>query len=195
MKGSVIARVLMIVPMLAVGLVLGGTSPATAAATCNGDISDRTIRGDLVVPEGADCDLTRVVVRGGVTVGANALLQLEDSEIRGPVTATGAASLRLFTSTVRGNVVSTAPDIFVSAIEVRGNLTITGGSLVAEIGVVDTIVRGDLTYSGNAGGFNRIGGNTVDGNLICEEQHPTAEQPRGAQRRWAGAKIGQCDGL
>ena len=97
--------------LLLSGMVLAGVlavAPAAQASSgskCNGTTSGKTIKGNVVVPSGAACQLINSTVRGDVKVRAGGYFQATHSTVRGDVK--GKRSLTIFIengSTVKGDV-------------------------------------------------------------------------------------------
>ena len=83
---SVWGRLLLIVPLLALGIAIGEPTPAAAAQDCPGFVDGKTIKSSLVVPAGVSCELYNVDVRGGISVAPGGSLQLVSSEVGGSIT-------------------------------------------------------------------------------------------------------------
>ena len=97
LPGVILAGVLAFAP--------GAQASSDAAAKCNGAASGKTIRGDLVVPSGASCQLINSTVRGDVKVRGGGYFQATHTTVRGDVK--GKRSQTIFIedgSTVKGNV-------------------------------------------------------------------------------------------
>ena len=89
------------------GLALGAGSASAALTThCNGDASDVTVPGDLVVSGGDACVLDGVTIEGEVRVQAGADLVLSESSVAERVVVAPDAYLDASDSEVGGNVIS-----------------------------------------------------------------------------------------
>lgn len=198
--GELLARLLLIVPLLAAGLALGSPRPASAARVCANEVITGKVSESVVVEANQRCDLSNADIRGGVSVGPGGELYADGTEIRGSVTAAGAVVVRL-----SGGVV-------------RGSVTVTGMSAgFPLLQVLDTTVRGGLIVSGNSNTYIQIYGNTVRGNLIitdnqasayfwvatnaiaanldCSGNDPAPSLLGFPANSAGGAKLGQCESL
>jgi hypothetical protein len=140
------SRAVLVCTFVALGvLAVGGTAQA-AERQCVGVIGPETVRGDLVVPAAAVCDLAGTRVRGNVHVREGAELYAVGADIRGSIegateayvdlsgTAVGGSLLlrgslgaSLEDSSINGNLESTASefvDLFNASI--RGNVKAEG---------------------------------------------------------------------
>ena len=89
------------------GLALGaGSASADLTTQCDGDASDVTVPGDLVVRSGDACVLDGVTIEGEVRVQAGADLVMSDSSVAERVVVAPDAYLDASDSEVGGNVIS-----------------------------------------------------------------------------------------
>jgi hypothetical protein len=118
LSGMVLAGVLAVAP--------GAQASSGAAAKCNGTTSGKTIKGDVVVPSGAACQLINSTVRGDVKVRGGGYFQLTHSIVRGDVT--GKRSETIFIeegSAVKGDVdTDHTSQVFLFDSSVSGSVTI-----------------------------------------------------------------------
>ena len=99
-------RLLLLSGMLLAGvLVVAPAAQASSGSKCTATMSGKTIKGDLVVPAGAACQLINSTVRGDVRVRGGGYFQATNSTVRGDVK--GKRSQTIFIeegSTVKGDV-------------------------------------------------------------------------------------------
>ena len=121
--------------LVALGLLAGGSVAQAAERQCVGAIGPETVRGDLVVPAGATCDLAGTRVRGSVYVREEAELVAEQAEVRGSIEAEQGALVDLLETSVGGTF--TLRDAFRTVVEsgsIGGSLEATGGPFVILLG-------------------------------------------------------------
>ncbi len=193
MSRSVLARLLFVVPLLAVGIALGTPSPAAAAGECANQTLTGTIKTGLVVPAGTTCSLQLADVRGSVTVEAGGILFSTFSEIRGSVTATNPHTVLIQGGVVRGSVSVTGgtATVHVLEAEVRGNISFVSNHVSVSTEVSSAIVRGNVTVAGNTAPFNIVKNNNISGNLDCTSNSPVVTNS-GLANTVGGAKTGEC---
>ena len=182
-----------IAALAALGLLLGSTSIADAASvtSCSTTISDKTIDGDLVVPDGKTCDLENVTVTGNVHVGHRAYFFAQFSStgstaILGNVVAvqchfvitagslfvggnvqieecTGPSPSAIGRATISGNFACEFNPQGCEAVDstIGGNMQINKNDLAT---VTNNYVGGNLQCVGNPSGGLTVSGNTVAGN-------------------------------
>jgi hypothetical protein len=194
---------------------------ASATTTCSGPtftstISNTTISGNVVVPNGAWCYLLNVTVGGSVTAEPGSDLLVQNSVVGGSVTGRS-ASISVFgpgTSIVGGSVTAASGQ----ATNLPGSLFLCGTTVHGTVTVanIPTLTKGQYAIGGSSsqrvscGGFgdgNHVGGgvtvssnnapgdirsNTIGGNLTCLGNTPP---PTGGSNTVSGSKIGQCVGL
>lgn len=186
-RGTTI-RLLLVVPLLAAGVVLGTPKAASAATVCGdtpsgSELLTGTIKDSVVVADGSLCGLLDATVRGGVTIGSGAILE-SNSDIRGSVNGVGIREVRLVAGVVRGSVtiVGATGIAEINGVEVRGNVAISGAGLAAlgfstvrgsatvnnnvEAQVFNTAIGANLTCAGNGAG-STFESNTVGGVNNC----------------------------
>ena len=79
-------RLLLLSGMLLAGvLAVAPAAQASSGKTCDGTTSGKTIKGDVVVPAGAACQLINTTVRGDVKVRGGGYFQATNSIVRGDV--------------------------------------------------------------------------------------------------------------
>jgi hypothetical protein len=160
-----------------------------ASTTCAGVFSNRTIPGDLIVPEGEYCELNGVTVLGDAQVGRRSTFAIYESRIEGALTGSrfelvllqgasvggrirleGGATVRLEYATVAEDTrIADIVDTRVLQTQLAGNLVVRGGREVVLL--CGTIVEGDAQFAGNkswvgiGGDLAACGANEVQGNL------------------------------
>ncbi len=123
-------RLLVIVPLLAGALALGGPAQAAAAYACTGNVRSTTITQNVVVPAGEECSVVDVVIKGNVTVGSGSVLYGNGIDIRGTLSGTGVDSVDLTFATVRGGVTVVGSRFAqIRYVEIRGNVVMSGATL------------------------------------------------------------------
>ena len=163
-----------IVTLAALSFLLGSVPAADAGSvtSCTTTISDKTIDGDLVVPDGKTCDLENVTVTGNVHVGKHAIfftqLTSGSTAILGNVVAVDCHFVAAVSLFVAGNVQieacngASTPGI--------ANATISG-NFACEFnpqgcGAVDSTISGNMQINKNSNNTT-VRGNYVGGNLQC----------------------------
>jgi hypothetical protein len=192
--------------LAAFGLGLAAVPAAGNDTTCTGPLSNGTINGNLVVPNGATCRLLNETVAGNVSVGNGAALDVNGATIAGNIRATHCNFVRLNNVagavSVAGNVtiefctgtVQSGYNIAFSQLlptAISGNFSCSNNSApcVATFGSV----AGNVRVNDNTGGTSVVGGNTIGGNLSCRGN--TGVSDNGFNNTVAGNKLGQCAGL
>ena len=171
-------------------------------------IINQTLRGDVVVPSGADCTFVGSTIEGDLTVmpnespdGYTGGFVFEGSKVTGDVKVGSSSVLVVFTpppfwgyegptSVVRGDIECDSC-LFTGIIfsEVRGDVTVTGASGGEFIG---SSIKGDLTLEDNQGPESiPVFDNVIEGDLECEGNTPA---PIGGNNK-ADEKEGQCSDL
>ena len=113
--------------LVALGLLAGGSVAQAAERQCVGAIGPETVRGDLVVPPGATCDLAGTRVRGSVYVREEAELVAEQAEVRGSIEAERDAFVDLVETSVGGTLaLRNTFAAFVEGGSIAGNLESRG---------------------------------------------------------------------
>ena len=179
-------RLLLILPLLAMGIAIEAPAPVSAAEDCPGFVLGETFKGSLVVPTGVTCELYDVDVRGDIFIAPGGSLQVVDSSVRGSITGASITFVEVLRAEVRGSVSvqgATLGATFVFS-EVRGDLTYTGiageGAYLQDstvrrsatlndnaiIYVIRITVRGDLSCAGNGSVGADSGANTVRGQRL-----------------------------
>jgi hypothetical protein len=195
--------------VLAMPAILGILSAIPLAARaddirCLGELSGRSINGNLVVPDGAACTLRDVAVSGDVLIGRDASLRMSDGVvIRGNLRIDHCdyASFEPLTSAARisveGNVeiehCREASGKFFSGgrVAIGGNFACHDNS--APCYAVSMAIGGDARIDRNSGGISFIEGNTIAGNLQCAGNRGVADY--GSPNTVAGKTLGECVGL
>jgi hypothetical protein len=191
---------------LGLAIIFVAMPPARADnRSCTGPLSG-VINGNVVVPNGATCELNSATVNGNVLVGAGASLSVGvfgSVTISGNLTADHCASVSVV-PVPAPNAVSIGGNFAIrsctgmSGYDVgEGSLTIGGNFLCqnnsapcfAQRGSID----GNANVSHNSGGTSIVAGNKIDGNLLCFGN--TAVVDASAPNTVAGKKLGQCAGF
>lgn len=181
------------VALAALGFLLGSvpTADAGSVTSCTTTISDKTIDGDLVVPDGKTCDLENVTVAGNVQVGHNSYFFSQFSGsgstfILGNVVAvhchfvawaqsvvvggnvqieacTGPSTSQVTDATISGNFECEFNSLGCETVgsTVGGNMQINKNAIAT---VTKNYVGGNLQCVGNPSGGLTVSGNTVAGN-------------------------------
>ena len=165
-----------IVSMLAGVLVAGAATvafvpSAYATTSCSTTLHDTTVRGNLVVPPGATCELDHVTVTGSVQVGQGANLQEDSgSSIHGSVQlASNSDFLELPGAAIGGSVTGSSPFY----VELDGS--VGSVSLTDPVGFfLSGTVSGSVTVTGASGTTpgglpNGVCGATIGGNLTVQD--------------------------
>jgi hypothetical protein len=195
-----LARLLLVVPLLAAGLALGSPRLASAARVCANEVITGTVKDNIVVAAGTQCTICGAVVRGGVTVEPGGELTASGAEIRGSVSAEGATVVTLSGGVVRGGVTVTGmlagfPSLQVIEVEVRGDLVVSGNT-GTYIQLYGNTVRGSLVIRDNRESpFFWVATNVVDVNLDCSDNDPVQALLGFPANTAGGAKLGQCENL
>jgi hypothetical protein len=193
-----------IIPLV-LGIMLAAVSAARADDTlCTTGPFSGVINGNVVVPDGATCDLENATVTGNVLVQKGAILFVG---LGAPVTISGnlqadqCASVILSNGgapvSVGGNVgfhSCTGPGVIgflTGQVTIHGNFLCQSNSApcVAENGSID----GNANVSNNSGGTSFVVGNQIGGNLLCFGNTDVSDG--GVSNTVAGKKLGQCKGL
>jgi hypothetical protein len=149
--------------LAAFGIGLAALPAAGADTTCTTTLSNGTINGNLVVPNGNNCSLTNETVTGNVTVGTGASLTVDAATIGGSIGANHCSFVQLFNDlgpvSVRGSVV--IESCFGSRIGANGYNNLTA--------LHSFTISGNFTCSNNSAPFGAAGcialGGSVGGNL------------------------------
>ena len=179
-------------------LVVLGLAPPLSAhparTNCTGALSNSTIHGDLVVPDGEHCELFDVTVRGQVRVNHRSTLEVIESRIEGSLTGSrfervslrdagvgesvrlnGGVSTELERSTVAGAIrLVDQLDARVLQSRVSGDLVVRGTREVALL--CGTTVEGNARFAGHRGGL-----------LIGDD--PTAPSYCSANQVWGHLRV------
>lgn len=180
--------VLSLTVIVSAGLVTP-VSARSASTHCSDTLSNQTIAGDLLVPEGEYCELNNVTVLGDTRVGRRSTFAVYDSRIEGGVTGSdvelvllqgasvggrirvaGGVSTLLENATVAGDVrINDIIDARVLQTNLASDLVVRGGREVVLF--CGSTVVGDARFTANTswlglgGGLETCTGNNVQGNL------------------------------
>ncbi len=136
------------VGLLAVTSLVAGVAPVLAGSPsetlCSGALTNRVVRGNLVVPAEQDCELIGTTILGHVRLEYDADLEAEDTEITGDVYIGEQAGADFYHVRVGGNV-----DIRSTwaLLDTFGETTINGRVRVEDaerLNLSRTTVNGDL---------------------------------------------------
>ena len=166
-------------------------SAAPAQTTCNTTISDTTINGSVLVPNGANCRLIRVTVTGSVQVQPGGAIVILGGHVFGSVQSTGARWFRLDRrARVDGSVqvmgtTRTVPTFTANLIcqsTIGGTIQVTSNRapfLIGDFGneengcLAGNAVGQDIQISGNNAQV-RVSNNAIGGSLQCSGNTPPA---------------------
>ena len=193
--------------MLAFGIMAAGLPAAGADTSCTGALTG-AISGNVVVPDGASCQLDNASVTGNVLVRTGASLAMGvigSVTISGDLqadhcTSVGVISFTTSLLSIGGNVVirsCTEMSGYDVSIGSSGSVTI-GGNFLCQANSAPCFAQrgsigGNAIVSDNSGGTSIVAGNEIDGNLVC--LHNTAVIDASAPNTVFGKKLGQCAGL
>jgi hypothetical protein len=139
-------RASVVAVLIAVGLLGGAATAQAAERECVGAIGPETVRGDVVVPEGAICEMAGTQVRGNVRVLSGAELYAEGANVRGNISAGPQAYVQPIDSTLRGNLtLSNSLGALVEGGSVSGNVQSTASEF---LDLVFMRVDGDVQVEG-----------------------------------------------
>lgn len=182
------------VTMTQAGLDAALASSSAADVTCTGTIGATSIDGNVIVPDGARCNLNRTRVDGNVIVGTGSILVARGVEVGGNVQAEGAEGVLLrddrgTRSTVGGSVQLNQGDqagVIKTTVDSDVQVEQNDGRIVLNQNRVD----GNMQVNQNTGGVS-INRNTIQGALQCQSNNPP---PTGGGNQ-AGDKEDQCENL
>ncbi len=154
------------------------TASARTETVCRDiDMVSTLVAGDLIVPDGAWCDLSDVTVTGDLVVGATSGVRVINSTVKGSITATGAASAE-DPHSLGANVIAYT--------RVGGDIVITGSAVTSpwSLGPLgENTVTGKVLFNNNASDSNVIANTTVTGVLSCQGNGDvTAKDNQAAQQ-------------
>jgi hypothetical protein len=130
---------LVVVGTAAPGALAHGSPPKPKYTTCVGPMGPVTVKGDLVVPDGAACQLVGTRVTGDVRVGTAASLTTSANAILGQDLACGPASTCSLTSTAVASDVTTSGTLTTASVVIGHDLVCAGSSCT----LATTLVRKD----------------------------------------------------
>jgi hypothetical protein len=147
---------------VAVGLLVGLATAQAAQRQCVGVIGPETVRGDVVVPAGAECQLLGTRVRGNVRLMSDSSALLDGASVSGSVESRGSAALNLISTAVAGNVRAGGgrTQVFGDGLEVGGTLEARGAEF---FDLHSSTVNGNFYVRDTQTG-SRFCGNTLNGN-------------------------------
>ena len=183
--------------LMAFGIMVAAVPAARADNTpCTGSLQG-VINGNVVVPDGATCQLNNATVNGNVFVSTGASLAMG-------VQADHCASVGVISFTTSllsiGGSVAIRSCTEMSGYDVSsgssGSVTI-GGNFLCQTNSAPCFAQrgsigGNAIVSGNFGGTSIVAGNEVGGNLLCLRN--TAVIDSSAPNTVFGKKLGQCAG-
>lgn len=141
-------------------------TPGVDSIVCQGSIGAETYP-NLVVPDGAGCNLIGTYVTGNVTVGNGATLQASGLAVDGHFRAEGAAVVTLNNnSTIGGSMqIKQGGSATVDQVQIGGDLTLEANQRA--LSATRNLVGGDLQVVSNAAGVV-VHNNAIDGALQCQ---------------------------
>jgi predicted acyltransferase (DUF342 family) len=154
-----------------------GSNPAARAqnATCVGTATG-TFTGNLVVPNGASCNLSNAIVNGNVSVGQNSTLLVSATTINGNVQANQCVSVNLTGSVAVGGNFQIQQCAMASGyqgpgVQISGNFQCQNNSAacIADMGYVGGNVQ---IQNNSATQVGDVSLNTIGGNLQCHNNTP-----------------------
>jgi hypothetical protein len=193
--------------LMAFGIMVAALPAARADNTpCTGSLQG-VINGNVVVPDGATCQLNNATVTGNVFVSTGASLAmgvLGSVMISGNLQADHCASVGVISFTTSllsiGGNVAIRSCTEMSGYDVSsgssGSVTI-GGNFLCQTNSAPCFAQrgsigGNTIVSGNFGGTSIVAGNEIGGNLLCLRN--TAVIDSSAPNTVFGKKLGQCAG-
>ncbi len=129
----------------------------------NETLTNPTIEGDLIVPDGGRCQINGGTVTGNVMVGRQAILQVTTDgylRIGGNVQGESCLALYLTSASIQGNVhvEGCTKTVYVRRISIGGNGQFERNTSLT---VLDNRILGNLLCEGNTvvnAGYNNVGG-------------------------------------
>jgi hypothetical protein len=167
-------------PVLLAGLAIVSAPAAHADdRVCRGSIGAVTVDGNIIVPSGATCTLTRTVVKGNIHTYADSHLLANGVRVNGNIQADNHAR------------VVVGPDGAQRA-TVGGSIQLKSGrASTLQSSLTNVVVKGDIQSFSNRHPLS-ITRNNVDGNLQCKSSNPA---PTGSLNIVKGNKEDQCKGF
>ena len=169
------------------------STPATAGSLglqlqeCIGDIGEVIIKDDLLVPEGATCNLTGTEVKGSVVAGRDAVLTVTNANLRRSLQGIEGAKITVVRTFVLGYTQlddTRAVEIDDSVLTGEVRAMSTDGRLT----LTQSIMKDDVLVIGARGGV-WIKGDIIQGDLDCGDLDP---EPNGGSNIVRGEARGQC---
>jgi hypothetical protein len=132
--------------LISVGLLGGAATAQAAERECVGAIGPEVVRGDLVVPQNAICELAGTQVRGNVRILRRGELFAEGVNVRGNISVARQAYVQPIDSTLGGNVtLDNSLGALIEGGSVAGNVQSTGSEF---LDLLVTKVNGDVQVVG-----------------------------------------------
>lgn len=155
---------------------------------CTGSLGPVEVK-EVVVPEGAACQLQGTRVLGDIAVLRDAALDAYDVDVKGGLQAQRAADVILRGSDIRGSVQLTEGRTVTAVNNRVGALQVTrhAGSVLLR----ENTVGNHLQVQENHGGV-AVSANAISGSLLCQDNSPA---PSGGRNVVRGNAEKQCDGL
>ena len=158
--------------------------PGKTKRVCSGVISATTVKGGLVVPAGATCQLDAVVVNGHVKVQPGGTLTVCGSSLNGGIAATDAAAITVGSGADADDTSQCAPS------SINGDVTILDSGTTA-VELEGATISETVTLTNN--GAVQVEGNTIGGDLDCTGNASVTND--GLPNTVTGTESGQCLGL
>jgi hypothetical protein len=176
-----------------VATILGAIAAPVAAdeIVCRTTLSNRTIDGNVLVPNRASCVLQNVYVKGNVELRDRSQLIIRNQTfVEGSVQTDGASRVRIRDSEINGNIQLTGVDYDLGSLVIN---TKVGGTIDWKDNDAPMLIRlnqviADIKVNQN-NRLARIFDNRVNGNLQCQSNRPA---PQGEGNRVGGNKEDQC---
>lgn len=136
--------------LLAVAAAVTSAPSAEAGlvTSCNGYAENTTVKTNLIVPEGANCELVNVNVKGDIVIKKDATLIANKGTYQGKVNIGENAWLDMIDGRVNKDVNSDGGNAYIVASDLRGNYNASGGDFE-----FDTVAH-QLTQTNLAGSIN-----------------------------------------
>lgn len=155
------------VSLAATSLIAFAPDAAAADRTCRSSFTDTTVNGNVNVPIGATCTLTRVIVKGDIKVARGATLVTHDGRVTGNVQGENAPrAITLNRTIISGNVQTknAAGQVYLNRARVTGDVQAERNKGLVRL--YRAWVLGDVQTKYT---FSRVELSTIGGNVQHEE--------------------------
>jgi len=180
-------RIAILLGALTAGAV--ATAPAHAEdVECRGTLGAIAVKGTVLVPDDATCELTGTQIDGSIVVKSRATLLANGVNATGSLAGEGPLTVDVRRSTIGNNT-------SVKKSEPGGRIVFDGNSITGDIQLADN--RGPITVNGNptVGGSiqaeKNTGGLTITGNVIgnalqCQQNNPAPAGSGNSAKQFQG---------